>query len=135
MTPNPHQSLPATVNGGCHCGAVTYRVTIRSNRAVACNCSICTKKGFLHMIVPREDFVLLTGEADLTTYTFNTHTAQHHFCKRCGIHSFYVPRSHPDGIDVNVHCLDQDTLPHLQVEPFNGKEWEESISHLTPVQN
>jgi hypothetical protein len=69
-----------------------------------CNCSICTKKGFLHLIVDDAHFTLVAGEP--TVYTFGTHTAKHMFCARCGIHPFYRPRSHPDAWDVNVRCLE-----------------------------
>ena len=91
--------------GGCHCGAVRYRVTVREAKAVECNCSICSKKGFIHVIVDEADFNLVRGHDNLTTYTFGTHTAKHHFCTTCGIHSFYRPRSHPDAIDVNLRSI------------------------------
>jgi hypothetical protein len=96
------------------------------SRATECNCSICTKKGYLHWIVARERFRLLTPEADLATYTFNTQTAQHHFCPVCGVASFYVPRSDPDKIDVNVRCLDGVDLSRLEMEVFDGRNWEEA---------
>jgi len=84
-------------------------------------------KGFIHLIVPRADFELLSGEADLQTYTFNTGTAKHRFCRHCGVQSFYVPRSDPDGIDVNVRCLDGVDLPTLEPATFDGRHWEEAI--------
>src|SRR5580658_9613949 len=93
-----------TFEGGCHCGRVRFRVTAELSRVTDCNCSICGKKGFLHLIVPLEQFELLSGEDALTTYRFNTGTAKHTFCATCGIHPFYVPRSDPDKIDVNVRC-------------------------------
>jgi hypothetical protein len=116
--------------GSCHCGAVTFEVeapeTLEANR---CNCSICSKSGFLHLVVPRSRFRLLSGEAALTTYTFNTGVARHTFCKVCGIKPFYVPRSNPDGIDVNINCLD--TPPSgLKVEEFDGKNWEQHAHTL-----
>ena len=91
-----------TMEGGCHCRRVRFRVTADLTRVTDCNCSICTKKGFLHLIVPPERFELLSGKDELTTYQFNTGTAKHTFCKHCGIHPFYVPRSDPDKIDVNA---------------------------------
>jgi hypothetical protein len=97
---------------------------------VECNCSICTKKGYLHLIVDPEHFKLLTSEDALTTYQFNTMTAKHYFCRYCGIHSYYIPRSHPDKIDVNVRCLEGVDLTSLKVEPFNGREWGKSIHTL-----
>ena len=94
-----------TYDGGCHCGRVRFRVTANLSRVTECNCSVCAKKGFLHLIVPPEQFELLSGKDALTTYRFNTGTARHTFCATCGIHPFYVPRSDPDKIDVNVRCL------------------------------
>jgi hypothetical protein len=119
-----------TYEGGCHCGAVRFRVIVDKHEAVDCNCSICRKKGFLHLIVPPEQFTLLSGADVLTTYTFNTGTAKHTFCSICGIHAFYRPRSHPDKIDVNIHCLDSDLLSRFRIVPFDGANWEENIQQL-----
>ena len=95
-----------TYEGGCHCGKVRFRCQGDLTNVSECNCSICTKKGFLHLIVPRDRFELLRGEDAITTYEFGSGVAKHTFCKHCGIHSFYTPRSAPDGISVNVRCLD-----------------------------
>ena len=92
--------------------------------ASECNCSICARTGYLHLVVPRSRFRLLQGSESLTTYTFNTGTAKHLFCSVCGIKSFYVPRSHPDGYSVNVRCLDPSRIERVEVKPFNGREWE-----------
>ncbi|MDH3200884.1 MAG: GFA family protein [Myxococcales bacterium] len=119
-----------TVEGGCHCGAVRFRARISSHAAIRCNCSICTKKGFLHLLVPEEDFELLQGTDAIQTYTFGTHTAKHHFCKHCGIHSFYRPRSHPDRIDVNVYCLEGIDPSAFDVTLFDGKDWKGNIADL-----
>jgi len=110
--------------GSCHCGAVTFEVTAPGHLEVEdCNCSICSKSGFLHLIVPKSKFRLLSGRDKLETYTFNTGLARHTFCRICGIKPFYVPRSNLDGIDVNVRCLD--TLPEsVSVVKFDGKNWE-----------
>lgn len=116
--------------GGCHCGAVRFRVKVRKYEAIACNCSICQKKGILHLIVPPEDFELLQGAKNLSTYTFNTRIAKHHFCKTCGIHPFYRPRSHPNDYDVNLRCLDGDAMEQFTITPFNGKHWEDNIQQL-----
>jgi hypothetical protein len=126
MEANPSQ----TYEGGCHCGAVRFRVQVDQHQAIACNCSICLKKGFLHLIVPPEQFTLLQGQAALTTYTFNTGIAKHLFCRICGIHPFYRPRSHPDQFDVNVHCLDGDAMSAFSVESFDGENWEANIDQL-----
>ncbi|GAB5541148.1 MAG: GFA family protein [Sandaracinaceae bacterium] len=116
--------------GGCHCGAVRLRVVARALEALDCNCSICFKKGFLHLIVPREDFTLLTDEAALAEYRFGTRTARHLFCRRCGVHPFYIPRSHPDRVDVNVRCLEPPALDRFTVVPFDGLRWEESVDTI-----
>ena len=99
-------------------------------RAIDCNCSICRKKGFLHLILPPEQFTLLSGAELLTTYIFNTRTAKHNFCSICGIHPFYQPRSHPDKIAVNIRCLDSDVLSRFRIVPFDGANWEENIHQL-----
>ncbi len=114
--------------GGCHCGRVRFRVRDDLSSVIVCNCSICAKKGFLHLIVAPSCFDLLSGESDLTTYRFNTGVAAHHFCRVCGIHSFYVPRSDPDKIDVNVRCLDGIDPTSLRLATFDGLHWEESMS-------
>ncbi|MDY6936372.1 MAG: GFA family protein [Cyanobacteriota bacterium] len=118
------------LEGGCHCGAVRFRISIDKYEAVECNCSICTKKGFLHLIVPPERFTLLRGEQALTTYTFNTKTAKHTFCSTCGMHPFYRPRSHPNDYDVNVNCLDGDVRSRFEIVPFDGAHWEENVAKL-----
>jgi hypothetical protein len=114
-----------THSGGCHCGRVRFAVIApKSLRVSECNCSICSKAGYLHLVVPADQFKLLSGSDTLKTYSFNTHTAKHLFCSVCGIKSFYVPRSHPDGISVNARCIDSETIEELTVTPFNGREWE-----------
>jgi hypothetical protein len=111
--------------GGCHCGRVRFRVTADLDDLLECNCSVCTKKGILHLIVPPAVFELLQGRDDLSTYQFNTNTAQHNFCRHCGIHPFYVPRSDPDKIDVNARCLDGIDLAALRpTQFFDGRNWE-----------
>ena len=120
--------------GGCHCGAVRFEVEAPERPLVQdCNCSLCAMTGFLHLIVPRSRFRLVKGQENITTYTFNTGVAKHTFCKTCGIKSFYVPRSNPDGIDVNVRCLDEPPR-EMKIEPFDGREWEKngaSLAHLS----
>ncbi len=107
-----------------------FRVEVESHAALECNCSMCRMKANLHLIVPREHFTLLRGEDALTTYTFNTGVAKHTFCRTCGIHPFYVPRSHPDGVDVNVRCLDGDAMERFHVETFDGANWEASVAAI-----
>ena len=117
--------------GGCHCGAVRFCVEVERHVALDCNCSICRMKGILHLIVPRASFTLVKGEESLTTYRFNTRVARHTFCNVCGIHPFYFPRSHPDGVDVNVRCLDDpDAMARFEVEKFDGQRWEENVDSI-----
>ena len=119
--------------GGCHCGAVRFEVEAPERLTVLdCNCTLCSMTGFLHLIVPKSRFRLLQGEEDLTTYRFNTGVAQHRFCRTCGIKSFYIPRSNPDGIDVNVRCLDEPPK-EMAVEPFDGREWEKHGASLAAL--
>jgi hypothetical protein len=121
-----------TMQGGCHCGRVRFQVTADLDRITVCNCSICTKKGILHLIVPPEQFKLLSGQDELATYQFNTGTAKHIFCKTCGIHPFYVPRSDPDKIDVNARCIDDIDLAALELRYFDGKNWELAMEKEVP---
>ena len=106
-------------------------------RVSECNCSICQQVGYLHLIVARSAFRLLQGADWLRTYTFNTRVARHHFCSRCGVKSFYVPRSHPDGISVNARCLELEPAERsaLQIEPFDGANWERNVHELAPVES
>ncbi|EAZ90916.1 GFA family protein [Crocosphaera chwakensis] len=118
------------IQGGCHCGTVGFEAVIDKFEAINCNCSICRKKGFLHLLVPPENFTLIKGEQMLTTYTFNTHTAQHTFCSICGIHSFYRPRSHPGWFDINLNCLDQVNLSDFKMKSFDGQNWEKNVDKI-----
>ncbi|HVH46299.1 MAG TPA: GFA family protein [Labilithrix sp.] len=122
--------MPHTFEGGCHCGRVRFRVSTESLKALDCSCSICAKKGFLHLIVPQDAFEVLSGATDLTTYTFNTGVAQHRFCRVCGVHPFYTPRSHPNGVSVNVRCLDDDAAARFVIEPFDGRNWEQNVERI-----
>jgi hypothetical protein len=125
-------SMEQTMSGGCHCGRVRFRVTADLSRVTECNCSICSKKGFLHLIVPAEAFELLSGKDALTAYRFNTGVAQHTFCSICGIHPFYTPRSDPDKIDVNVRCLEGVDVTALAIGHFDGRNWEEAMTGRVP---
>ena len=117
--------------GGCHCGAVRFEVLAPDEiEAKECNCSICRMSGYLHLIISKERFRLLAGEDKLTTYRFNTGTAQHLFCSVCGIKSFYVPRSHPEGFSVNVRCVDDGAVRVTRTTLFDGQHWENAIAGL-----
>jgi len=123
----------ATYDGSCHCGAIRFQVTLADDErdVLDCNCSICTMKGILHLIIDESRFTLLspTRTDSLTTYTFGTHTAKHMFCRTCGIHPFYRPRSHPDSWDVNARCLDV-PLSRWRVKPFDGANWESAVDSI-----
>lgn len=123
-----------THKGGCHCGRIQFEVDAAANiEATQCNCSICSQCGFLHLFVARKNFRLLQGEDAITTYTFNTGVAKHHFCKHCGIKSYYVPRSHPEGLSINVNCLAKATIDSLTVSTFDGSNWEQNVAELSPL--
>jgi len=118
-------------SGGCHCGRVRFEVDAPARIQVKdCNCSICAKSGYLHLIVPKSRFRLLSGSEALTTYEFNTRTAKHLFCSVCGIKSFYVPRSNPDGYSVNARCLDEGTVEEMTIAAFEGTNWEKAYDAL-----
>ena len=115
-----------TINlqGGCHCGAVQFHASVPARVTVLdCNCSICAKTGFRHLIVPAEDFVLEQGEDSLVSYRFGTGVAEHLFCGTCGIKSFYRPRSHPDGISISLRCVDGWQDLKVNIIPFEGRDW------------
>ena len=123
-----------THRGGCQCGRVRFEIDADADiEAQRCNCSICRMSGYLHLIVPQSRFRLLAGHGDLATYVFNSGVARHHFCRHCGIKSFYVPRSHPDGVSVNVNCIDDGTLGNVTVTAFDGANWEQNVHKLSPL--
>jgi len=120
--------------GGCHCGAVAYEVLAPDEvELVACNCSICSMTGYQHLIVPKERFRLLSGKRKLTAYTFETGAAKHYFCSVCGVKSFYIPRSHPDGYSINFRCLDDQEFRSVVTTDFDGKHWEQHVDELPPL--
>lgn len=120
-----------THRGGCHCGDVKFEVDAAAVlRVLECNCSICRMTAVLHLIVPKSRFRLLQGTERLTEYRFNTGAARHLFCSRCGVKSFYVPRSNPDGWSVNARCLDPATIERIEVELFDDEDREASEERI-----
>jgi hypothetical protein len=121
--------------GGCHCGRVRFEVEAPAAiEGLECNCSICAMTGFQHLIVPAARFRLLAGADSLVSYTFNTGTARHLFCSVCGVKSFYVPRSNPDGYSVNIRCLSPERVASVTLESFDGRHWERNagvLAHLS----
>jgi len=118
------------VEGGCHCGAVRFAAETPEPPvpALDCNCSVCRMTGFLHIMVPHEAFELLSGRDALTSYRFGTGTAEHLFCRICGVKSFYQPRSHPEAWSVNANCLDRPV--ELSIEHFDGRNWDAAKADL-----
>ena len=113
------------VAGGCHCGAVRFEAEVPpAVEVLDCNCSMCGKTGYLHLIVAASDFRLLSGAGALSEYRFNSGTARHLFCAACGIKSFYVPRSHPDGYSLNLRALDDASTLDVTITPYDGRDWE-----------
>jgi len=137
----PENTRPATMNGeletyagGCHCGAVRFEFEAEEGFVVRrCNCSICRLTDYLHLIVPASRFRLRSGSQALVEYRFNTGVARHRFCSRCGIKSFYIPRSNPDGYSVNYRCVDGARPDEVEIEEIDGQNWEEGTRHLTQL--
>ena len=110
-------------HGSCHCGKIRFEVEGEINGAMACNCSICSRKGSLLWFVPRDSMKWLTPESDAATYTFNKHVIQHRFCPTCGIHPL------GEGVDprgnkmaaINIRCLEGIDLAAIPVRHFDGR--------------
>ena len=124
-----------TYCGGCHCQSVRFSISIQKpieeTKIILCNCSMCDKFGYLHLILPKNDVSFDTSFSQLTNYQFNTKTAKHYFCKTCGVKSFYQPRSHPDCWSVNARCLDDFSNSKFIIETFDGKNWEDNITKIS----
>lgn len=119
------------IKGGCHCGAVRFTFLAPADPVLLdCNCSICSMTGYLHLIIRHKDFTLTQGDEALTSYRFGSGKAEHLFCKRCGIKSFYQPRSHPEAWSVNFHCLNEGHGLIPAIQPFDGRNWEAARSQL-----
>jgi hypothetical protein len=117
--------------GSCHCGRVRIAaLASRDLELLECNCSMCGRSAYLHLIVSGNEFRLLAGAEDLVEYSFGTGIARHRFCRHCGVKSFYVPRSHPDGFSVNARCLDPSTITSMRIRPFDGRDWEKARADL-----
>jgi len=117
--------------GSCHCGRVRLEVLAPPDlELLECNCSMCARSGYLHLIVGEGQFRLLAGADDLVEYTFGTGVAKHRFCRHCGVKSFYVPRSHPGGYSVNARCLEPATIGSMSVRPYDGRNWEKARGDL-----
>lgn len=124
--------MTKNVAGSCHCGNVQFRFTVPDPRVelLDCNCSMCARTGYQHLIVPHSDFELLSGDDALVSYRFGTGAAEHLFCGMCGIKSFYQPRSHPEAWSVNFRCLDQDHGLVPTIKAFDGRNWDAARAAL-----
>ena len=123
-----------THRGGCHCGRVRWTVEAPAVlQTHTCNCSICEIHHYQHLIVPRARFQLLSDASALSLYTFGTGVAKHYFCKSCGVKSFYIPRSNPDGVSVHARCIDQRTVERIEDTPFDGRNWEKNAAALAAL--
>ncbi|MCH1492019.1 MAG: GFA family protein [Luminiphilus sp.] len=124
-----------THTGGCHCGAVRWEIEAPAVlKTHTCNCSICNLTHYQHLIVPKHRFRVVKGDDHLNLYTFGSGIAQHYFCKTCGVKSFYIPRSNPNGVSVHARCIDPATVQAVEDEPFDGQNWEKnagSLAHLS----
>ncbi len=109
--------------GSCHCGRISVEIEGEIKGAMACNCSICQRKGSLLWFVPREKLKLLTPESRASTYTFNKHAIKHRFCPVCGMHP-YSEGTDPQGnavAAINIRCLESIDLAVIPVENYNGR--------------
>lgn len=122
--------------GGCHCGAVRFRLQLpRQLQVRRCNCSICRMSGYLHLTVAHEDFTWLRGADEVLEYRFNTGQARHLFCRHCGVKSFYQPRSHPHAWSVNLNCVALAEGMDVSIADFDGRNWEQHIDEIRDVIN
>lgn len=120
--------------GGCHCSAVTWEADLPDAvTAEACNCSVCERLGYLHVIVPAGRFRLLSGADELSEYRWKTGVARHLFCSACGVKSHYVPRSNPDGYSLNLRCMDRAQFSSVTIRDFDGRNWEANAGALASL--
>ena len=135
MAENSDVSVLVTHEGGCHCGKVKWQIQAPAHlQTHTCNCSICDINNYQHLIVPKQRFQLLTNTDSLSEYRFGSGQAKHYFCKTCGVKSFYIPRSNPDGVSVHARCLNLATVLSITDTPFDGQNWEKnaaSLAHLS----
>ena len=122
--------------GSCHCKQIQFKVIGEDNiKILDCTCSICSIVNYKHYIVDNSQFKLIKGKKYLSTYTFNTNAAKHMFCKNCGIKSFYIPRSHPDSISVNLNCIHSNTINKVKIIKFDGKHWKKNINKIKSLRS
>ena len=110
--------------GRCHCGRIRFEVEGELDHVSACNCSICTRTGYLHWPVDPARVRMLSGDGEWTSYRFGTRVADHRFCPTCGVSPFRIARSDPDKITINVRCLEGIDLDAVAIARFDGRHWE-----------
>ncbi|MES2606109.1 MAG: GFA family protein [Pseudomonadota bacterium] len=109
--------------GSCHCGQVSFEVEGNLDQVLECNCSHCSRKGFLLWFLPKTSFTLRGPEAGMTTYTFNKHIIQHKFCSKCGCapFGFGKDKSGAPTAAINIRCLENVDLAAIKRVPFDGR--------------
>ncbi|MBN1653366.1 MAG: GFA family protein [Deltaproteobacteria bacterium] len=110
-------------HGSCHCGRITYDVEGEIEQAVECNCSHCSRKGYLLWFVPREQLTLSDPEVELSTYTFNKHVIKHHFCSNCGCAPFGFGKDSKGNATaaVNLRCIENLDLSKIKIVQVDGR--------------
>ena len=111
-------------HGSCHCQAVTYEIEADLQQVIACNCSHCSRKGYLLAFAPRDALRVKSGERDLSTYMFNKHVIRHYFCSTCGCAPFGEgtnPATSEPMAAINVRCLEGIEPAELKTMPFDGR--------------
>lgn len=123
-----HPSIPVTLSGACHCGAVRFTATLTEGLASArrCTCSICRMRGAVAVTSTPGGFTITEGADNLASYRFNTGTAEHHFCRTCGIYTHHKRRSNPNQLGVNVACLEG-------ISPFDFRDVPVNDGELHPA--
>ena len=117
----------ATLRGSCHCRRVTFEVDANPSALTDCNCSLCRRKGSIYLLIGEiQALRILSGEDHLASYRFHTGTAEHLFCRTCGVHPFHHPRFAPGRWSVNARCLEDFDLSRFPLTTFDGVNWEQS---------
>jgi hypothetical protein len=119
-----------TYQGSCHCAQVSFELDATLNYLMECSCSLCRRTGALWHGASDANFRITAGENDLTLYQFNTLTARHYSCRRCGVHPFCRPRLDPGKWAVNIRCIDGVDLAALPLRRFDGANWERAAREL-----
>ena len=116
--------------GGCHCKKVLFHfISPTIVKIIECNCSICKPNRYLHLIIPHDDFKLISDKKNIYNYQFGTKKAKHFFCKFCGIKSFYQPRSHKKAYSINYNAIVNP--PRIsQIIKFDGNNFEKNINDI-----